>query len=218
VKKIIRDHSWFYILFLIFIMTGTIHLLLTSKGALVLWMNQRHTSFLDWFFVNATRLGEGIVFATVMIFLLFIRFRFFLFLGISYAMSVGITQLLKHTVFDSITRPSIYFSNVDLYVVDGIQLHGSNSFPSGHTAAAFALLFSLSLITKNKLLQIIFCSLAFACALSRVYLAQHFFEDVYTASLLSVFITTMLFYFFSPHGKNKSSWLDNSILNLTTKK
>lgn len=212
-KKIIRDHSWFYFLFLIFILIGTVHLLLTSKGALVLWFNDRHHSFLDWFFVNATKLGEGIVFVSVMIILLFIRYRFFFFTGISFGLSVGIAQLLKHTIFSSSARPSKYFGDISLHVVDGIHLHSENSFPSGHTAAAFALLFALAMITKNKWLQVFFCSLAFACALSRVYLAQHFFEDVYAASLLSVFITTVTYYFLFPHREMNSYWLDKSILN-----
>ena len=62
-----------------------------------------------------------------------------------------------------------------------------NSFPSGHTACAFAIYFCLSMMVKNNWLKFFFFFLALLTAFTRVYLSQHFFMDVYGGSLVGAF-------------------------------
>ena len=61
-----------------------------------------------------------------------------------------------------------------LHLVEGIDLHSVNSFPSGHSASAFALFLCLTIIIKNKALQPIFFTIACLVAYSRVYLRNTF--------------------------------------------
>ena len=61
-----------------------------------------------------------------------------------------------------------------------------NSFPSGHTTAAFAFFCALSILArKHPLLQSLFFLLAAGVAYSRMYLSQHFLADVLAGSLLA---------------------------------
>ncbi|MFM7587462.1 MAG: phosphatase PAP2 family protein, partial [Bacteroidota bacterium] len=76
-----------------------------------------------------------------------------------------------------------------------VEQHRHQSFPSGHTAAAFAIASLLCLIDPPKPLaqystgarQLLLLTLAFAVGYTRVYLSQHFFADVLAGSFLGVF-------------------------------
>jgi membrane-associated phospholipid phosphatase len=52
------------------------------------------------------------------------------------------------------------------------------SFPSGHTATAFAFMVVLSLCLKHRLLTVLFSFIALSVGISRIYLLQHFGWDV----------------------------------------
>jgi membrane-associated phospholipid phosphatase len=81
------------------------------------------------------------------------------------------------------------------------------SFPSGHTTGAFSLFCFIALIFphKNRWYGALFFLLALSVAYSRMYLAAHFFEDVYAGSILgagfSLLVVTVMnkcsYYFFS---------------------
>jgi len=73
-----------------------------------------------------------------------------------------------------------------------------NSFPSGHTVTAFSAAVVLSYVSVNKRYGFIFLLLAIGVAYSRMYLSQHFFEDVTAGSILGTFSTIMWV-----------TWLDN---------
>ena len=94
----------------------------------------------------------------------------------------------------------------DLQKVDGVVLHtGFSSFPSGHTLSAFAVFSLLSFFASNSKRQIfLFLSLAILVAASRVYLIQHFIEDVWMGSLIGVMLAYLIFQVFSLSSKLKS--------------
>jgi membrane-associated phospholipid phosphatase len=66
------------------------------------------------------------------------------------------------------------------------------SFPSGHTCGAFSLycLLSMLLVPKYKWLGMVCFIFAISTAYSRIYLAAHFFEDVYAGSIIGTCIAT----------------------------
>lgn len=69
------------------------------------------------------------------------------------------------------------------------------SFPSGHSEGAFSFLCFLSLLLPpryNKM-GFVFFVLALAVCYSRIYLAAHFFEDVYAGSIIGAVTTTLIF-------------------------
>lgn len=173
--------------------------------------NTYHNSFFDSFFYYITFLGDGITATLVAIILLTIKYRSALLVGISNIIASVITQLLKHTVFADVVRPKKFFEGVhDLYLVPGVENYLYNSFPSGHATCAFSLYLALALIVENNKLKFLFFVIAFFVGLSRVYLSQHFFEDVYVGSIIGVSITFLCFYFLQKQNKK---WLESSLIN-----
>ena len=73
-----------------------------------------------------------------------------------------------------------------------------DSFPSGHTVTAFSLAVLFSYWSKNKALGPLFLLIAILVGYSRMYLSEHFFEDVTAGSVIGFVITIAWFY-----------WLDN---------
>jgi hypothetical protein len=134
-----------------------------------------------------------------------------LFIGISNLISALITQLLKHTLFADIVRPKKFFEGIhDLYFVPGVDNYLYNSFPSGHSTCAFSLYFALSLIVENKFVKLICFITALLVGYSRVYLSQHFFEDVYAGSLIGVVTTIIVYYIIKKTEKN---WMEKSLIS-----
>ena len=184
---------------------------MNSKAEKHLEFNTFHTPFFDTFFYYFTYLGDGVTAVLVVILLLSVKYRFAIIVGASNIIAALITQFLKHEVFYNAVRPKKYFEGVhDLYFVPGVDNYLYNSFPSGHSTCAFSLYCALSLIVKNKILKFIFFVMAFLVGYSRVYLSQHFFEDVYAGSVIGVSVTLIVYYFVSKINKN---WLEQSLIS-----
>src|SRR5690606_35369696 len=123
----------------------------------------------------------------------------------------AVTQLLKNMFKEP--RPKIFFENTDLvtYVQD-FTLNSWNSFPSGHTTSGIAIFLFLALITKNKKIGALYMIAAIFVALSRVYLVQHFFIDVYFGSLVGTLFTLWIFNLYENSQKvNRSKWYNYSL-------
>lgn len=71
---------------------------------------------------------------------------------------------------------------------------GPNSFPSGHSLGAFALfsLLAFFLPKRSGYVTAMFF-LAISVGVSRVYLVQHFWQDVYAGSLVGVVLAMAVF-------------------------
>lgn len=63
-----------------------------------------------------------------------------------------------------------------------------HSFPSGHSAAAWAVATSLASCSKNRYLDLLFYSLASGVSASRVLLDKHYMSDVVAGGLIGYFI------------------------------
>ncbi len=143
------------------------------------------------FFKYATYIGDGVFIISFIIFMLFYNVQKSLTILIAYLLSAGITQGLKYSFFSNIDRPILVFEqkHILLSVIEGVDLNIHNSFPSGHTTAAFSLFFCLSFFSKNQYCKVGFFIAALIVAFSRVYLSQHFFEDITAGSLIGVLFT-----------------------------
>jgi membrane-associated phospholipid phosphatase len=97
-----------------------------------------------------------------------------------------------------------------LTFVAGVDVHtGATSFPSGHTMTAFALYGLLAfLLTEKKWIGFFLSLLAIGAAISRVYLVQHFLQDIYLGSLMG-FSLAVLWYSIQK-GWSKE-WLDHNL-------
>lgn len=184
-KELIRKNLWFIIPFVIIWVLAVIAQLLIDKGTLHLALNGCHTPFLDFFFRYYTEVGGWIPAAMIGVLLLFVTVKSGTLLAVNLGVATLITTILKQ-IF-RMPRPKLYFENWEsvLQTVDGVRLHSTLSFPSGHTTACFALFFTLALLTKRPWLKVL-CFIA-AClgAYSRIYLSQHFLEDVIAGSLIA---------------------------------
>ncbi len=133
-------------------------------------------------------MGDGIAVALFIFILLFVRYRYALITFISTFFITIIVHTFKHIIFSDVCRPSMYFAKCSetLHYVEGVKLHTSHSFPSGHTASAFTIFFILALICKNNILKFTFFVITLLAAYSRVYLSQHFLIDIYFGSIIAV--------------------------------
>jgi len=146
---------------------------------------------LDVVMRNLTHAGDGLFAVLVFIALLFIRIKTALIALISFGLTAGIVQLLKHTVFDTMRRPYYFLqSDANFRIIEDFTYHTSNSFPSGHAASIFAICTVIAYRYKSKpSIQLILVTLAVLVALTRVYLCQHFLQDIIAGSLIGTLIS-----------------------------
>lgn len=176
------------------------------KAELHLMLNGCHTPAGDIFFRYYSTLAEWPLYLVGLIPLFCRRWRWTLFFGLSEGIAALVVQAVKFTF--RAPRPVVFFEDypdLQLPLVEGVTLHHSNSFPSGHTNSFFvfftvaALLLSWYLSRRKApamsgllLLPLLF--LAFLGGYSRIYLSQHFFTDVYVGSLIGITVPCLLFW------------------------
>ncbi len=191
-------------------------LLSFDKTQIHLTVNAWNGTFSDKLFFYLTNLGDGLFALIIMVLALLIKFRFSIMFALSYLSSALIVQVLKHGVFAEAMRPVRFFQETDftLHLVDGVHQHSYLTFPSGHSASAFAVFILLSLLTKRPVLAVAFVLVAFFVAFSRIYLSQHFLLDVFVGSMLGCIAAFFAFYWVR---KWKPAWLNRSLLSLREK-
>ena len=187
------------------------------KLELHLLLNSCHTRIQDTFFTYYSMLAEGPLYALGLLPLFWKHIKLTLFYALNELTAGGLLQILKHTI--CMPRPISAFENCPdaiLPIVDGINMHHGNSFPSGHSSTFFvfctccALFVAYRYAKKNcqqkyftwvTLVLTMMALLTFAVlgAYSRVYLSQHFLSDVCMGSFIGFITPCLLFYF----GRNK---------------
>lgn len=133
----------------------------------------------DTFFYYWTHLGDGAIWVLVAILFWFFRRKQFPLLLAAILFSTLIAQGVKRFLFPDELRPTAAIGDLaSIHTVTGVELHSSHSFPSGHTTTAFTIFLLGCLLIRNRW----FIPAGFICALlvgySRIYLAQHFPQDV----------------------------------------
>ena len=159
-----------------------------NKFSLHLYINQFHTSFLDLFFKYTTHLGDGIMFGVLVLFFFIIKKRMALVFLISGIVTLLVTHFFKKIIFKGIPRPVEALGEESLYLIKGIKIAYWNTFPSGHTITAFAIFTILCLYFRKSTWQYLWLALALVAGVSRVYLSQHFWIDIFVGSTLGIVI------------------------------
>jgi membrane-associated phospholipid phosphatase len=194
VCKVLRNNLFFLIPYVITMLAAGFVLAIYSKPDIHIWLNGHNSGFFDWIFSHVTFLGDGIFVICISVVLLFYSLRSAVFLLTTYLFTGLVVQILKRIVFADYQRPVKYFHDtVQLHLVDGVRFLNGYSFPSGHSASAFALFLSLAIISRNRYIQVICFILACTVAYSRVYLSQHFLVDIFAGSLIGVTGTLALY-------------------------
>lgn len=212
-KKIFQQNLFFLLPYLIFLVTAGIFLSLHSKADAHLIINRYRHPLCDYFFYYSTYLGDGVTIVIIVALLCFVRYRYAVLTGLSNILASLITQTLKHTLFSDVVRPKKFFEGIhSLNLVPWVENYSFNSFPSGHTTAAFTTCFCLALITKKKTIKLLLFTAALTIGFSRVYLSQHFLNDVYAGSLIGVMTTLLVYKFVLRPESADIKWMERSVI------
>ena len=181
------------------------------KLELHLMLNSWHTSTEDTFFKYYSMLAEGPLYVLALLPIFWKQIQMTILFALSELTGGAVLQILKHLF--SFDRPISAFENCPnmvLPLVQGVDMHHSNSFPSGHASTFFVFFTCCALILayhykkeeihnrRSWLLidsaMVFMLILAALGAYSRVYLSQHFLLDVCVGSII-VFLAPCLFFF-----------------------
>lgn len=193
-STLLRHARFFLIPFGIFLIVAGIIFTQYSKENIHLTINKAYSTFGDFLMPKVTLMADGITITILVLLLFAVNRRLALFTGISCIVASAITQTLKLTVYYGDPRPKLFFPYPNpLRFVPGVENYLYDTFPSGHTTVAFAFLFSMVFAVKNNFLKIGFLLMGLLVGYSRIYLSQHFLEDVYGGSIIGTFTTFFIF-------------------------
>ena len=209
---LIRLVSFYVIPYLLLLTAILVMMYIYPKPELHLMLNSFHSGVLDFFFKFYTLMAEWPLYVLAFLPSLWKRNKMTLFFAMCELTGGTILQILKHTI--SNPRPvSVFEDYPDLVLplVQGVDMHHSNSFPSGHASTFFmfctcsvivlAYFFSRKDALKTLRNQILFdvalvalLVLAAMGAYSRVYLSQHFLSDVCVGSIIGFTTPFLMFW------------------------
>jgi membrane-associated phospholipid phosphatase len=86
-------------------------------------------------------------------------------------------------------------------------MHKQFSFPSGHSTTVFAIATLLSLFYKSPRISVFLVIISSLTAFSRVYLSQHFIQDVLAGSFFGIVSSLLVYYYLEKMNVNQ---LNNS--------
>jgi membrane-associated phospholipid phosphatase len=134
----------------------------------------------DQFFRFFTYFGDALLWLPMLVYVGWKKRK--LYLGLTVASFVFVTilvQLCKYVIVPDELRPTSFITDGSyIHTVEGVTVHSISSFPSGHTATAFAFFLVICLMTRKKWWLVIGFVTACLVGYSRIYLAQHFPLDV----------------------------------------
>ncbi len=192
--KILFQKSFLYFIlpFIALVLGGAVLLLFFEKGDILLAVNSISNKGLDTLFLFITNFGLGGVVAIAGILFSIYKIRWSLLILTSLGLVGIFTNLFKKVFFPGLTRPFHYFLYDDFHrFIHEVPLIYFSTFPSGHTMAIFAFCSMLAYLARQKILSVLLFAIASIVGISRVYLLQHFFIDIYFGAILGV-ISTLL--------------------------
>jgi membrane-associated phospholipid phosphatase len=195
IKAVLYKARFFFIPYLILIAACLIIKLNYSREEIYFAVNARNWPWADSIAPYITDIGNGwttIILAAIL--LLFTYRKAFILMGSYVASSFIVAQALKFAF--AAPRPKLYFHNqlLRIHFVTGTDQLSLHSFPSGHTVTAFSTAILIAYWSKDKFWGLPLLLLAALVGYSRMYLSQHFFEDVTAGSVIGVVITVIWIY------------------------
>jgi membrane-associated phospholipid phosphatase len=198
VKDVLYRIWPFFILYLPVLCACLIIKFIYNRESIYFAVNGLNSLWADAIMPYITDLGEGLTVLVVAAIVALFSYRKALLLATSFAVTSLAAQILKY-IFDA-PRPRVYFVHElsRIHFVKGLYILGTHSFPSGHTVTAFSAGVVITYLCKNKGWGILALLVALLVGYSRMYLSQHFFEDVMAGSVIGVIVTVFWL-----------SWLDS---------
>lgn len=203
---------WGLYLLAVFFALGIAGALIFEKGEAELWLNNHWHPAADFFFKYFTYLGNGIAFVFLIIFLLFIRYYYVILTLVVIIIQTLVVQGMKMQIFPGLDRPPFYFRDLPgLHFVEGVELHFNQTFPSGHSATIFAMATILSIAVTKKKLTAVWYLVAILVGISRVYLMQHFFIDIFIGAIIGIGVVCLFHWLLQKTSLKSSVLLNKSI-------
>lgn len=219
-RRTVAGNFWFIIPFLIFMAVSLYVVPFGNKQELFLKLHPPHNGVFDTIFTFASGLVEWWGWVIAAIFAFFKKVRYGIYAVVALLHAGMWTLILKHQVYKDEMRPSFEIDHSLLQFVNGVNVHTHNSFPSGHTIAAFSIFMVLTLILSKryKPWSLLFFITALAAGYSRIYLNQHYPIDVVAGAAIGV-TTCFLVFLLSEFifDRLALNWSEKSFLSLFTK-
>jgi membrane-associated phospholipid phosphatase len=197
-NEVLRRIRTFLIPYLLILCVCLVIKLVYTKAVIYFAVNSLYNPLADRLAPYVTDIGNGWTAVAIAVILTLFNYRRALIVASSYAVTSLLAQILKY-IFDA-PRPKLYFKDQisKIHFVKAVEILSLHSFPSGHTVSAFTLAVIFTYWSKNKAWGPVFLLIAVMVGYSRMYLSEHFFEDVTAGSVIGVVITVIWLY-----------WLDN---------
>jgi membrane-associated phospholipid phosphatase len=177
--------------------------LFLGKENAFLLLNGNLGNAADFFFYIWANAGDGFIWIPAFALTIMYKKKYVPFLIATIVWSTLITQSSKQVFFKSENRPTAVITNASLiHKVSGIEIHTTNSFPSGHTATAFSLFLFCCFISTKKWIVPLGFAYALLGGYARIYVAQHFPLDV-GAGMLVAYCSVLLAWFIQLKYFNK---------------
>ncbi|MBC7398554.1 MAG: phosphatase PAP2 family protein [Mucilaginibacter sp.] len=194
IKAVLYKLRYFFIPYLVIIAACLIIKLTYTREEIYFAVNARNWPWADYIAHYITNIGDGLTTILLSAILLLFSYRKAFVLAGGYAVSSIVAQSVKFVV--NAPRPKLYFQDqlAKIHFVAGTDQLSVHSFPSGHTVTVFSTALILAYWCKNKFWGLPLVSLAALVGYSRMYLSQHFFEDVTAGSAIGVIVTTIWVY------------------------
>lgn len=162
-------------------------LLIYGKIESHLMLNLYHNKSLDTFFKYFTQIGGWIPCAVAGILLICKKWRVAIVILAGQLIATLITTPIKRLI--RAPRPSAVLSDLGIQfpTIEGVDLHSTLSFPSGHTSAAFAFCIAIAIFCTKTWQKQLCLLIAFLVGYSRIYLSQHFIEDILAGAVIGLF-------------------------------
>jgi membrane-associated phospholipid phosphatase len=189
IKDVLQRIRLFFILYLILLCACLIIKLTFTREQIYFAVNNFNYPWADYIAPYVTDIGLGLTTIVIAVILALFNYRKAFLLGTAYAITSLFAQLIKHIV--KAPRPKLYFHDQlsHIHFVKGMYIDMNDSFPSGHTVTAFSSAVVITYLLKNKNWSVLLLAVAILVGYSRMYLSEHFFEDVTGGSVLGVIIT-----------------------------
>ena len=181
----------FFVYYLILLCTCLIIKFIFSRQDIYFAVNSRYSDWGDYIFPYITNLGDGWTIIILSSILALFNYRTAFLMATSYGVTAILAQIIKRVV--GAPRPKLFFTDQlsRIHFVKGFYIDSLGSFPSGHTVTAFSATLVAAYLIKNKSWSVPLLFLAMLIGFSRMYVSEHFFEDVVGGSVIGVIITVM---------------------------
>ena len=183
-----------------------------TKEDIYFFINQLHFNIGDIVFPYLTELGNITTVTVLCLLLTFVSYKSSLLLLTSQIVTVLVNVPLKDLF--SAPRPKLYFDGSvhPIYYVPNVEVLSNHfSFPSGHTVCAFTSAMVLTYIAPRRRYGYLYLMGALLVAYSRMYMSQHFFEDVTAGSFVAVSVTFLWLSWFSERDFLQKDWWQRSL-------